>query len=155
MVLLFYIALNILVIFLFFKVKKNLDILEIIVYWMVASYVFQNFSALCYMNLKTLIVPEQLSYELAHFLNRIVLFPVVMVAFLNFFQALYQNYKRLLLLLCFIFILAGLELLAHYSGVLIHVNWRVWWSFSYWLSALLILIGFMKLFRKFLYKGGF
>lgn len=60
MILLSYIVLNLIVLFLFIKKKKNLHILEILIYWMVASYLFQNLSALCYMNFKTLLIPEKL-----------------------------------------------------------------------------------------------
>jgi hypothetical protein len=63
MILLFYVALNVIALFLFTKKKKSLHSLEIITFWMVSSYLFQNFSALCYMNFKTIIIPDKLSYH--------------------------------------------------------------------------------------------
>lgn len=153
MILFFYGVLNVISLFLFSKKKKKLHTLEVIVYWTVSSYLYQNFSALCYMNFKTLIIPDILSYELAHFLNRIILFPIVMVTFLDYFLILSTHLKRLLLIISFIFLLSGLEWLADFLGVLIHVDWRIWWSFSFWLLTLLGLIAFMKLFRKILFKG--
>jgi hypothetical protein len=150
---LIYLVINISVLLLFIKLKKHLHILETLVYWMLSSYLFQNFSALCYMNFKTLIIPEQLSYEFAHFLNRILLFPAFMVLFLNYFL-IQKTYKRkLLIIIFFILILGGLEWLGHTTGVLIHVHWKIWWSFTFWLLSLLILVGFMKFFRKILYRG--
>lgn len=86
-----------------------MHILEVLVYWMVSSYLFQNFSALCYMNFKTLLIPDELSYEFSHFLNRIVLFPAMMVMFLHYFLSLRTYKRKLLLILFFIFILGGLE----------------------------------------------
>jgi hypothetical protein len=155
MVLFFYTLLNVIVLILFTKKKKTmLHIIEIIMYWMVASYLFQNFSALCYMNFKTLIIPEQFSLEFAHFLNRVVLFPALMVMFLHFYLILYPHWKRLLLIISFVFLLAGLEGLSDLLGVLKHVNWKLWWSFAFWFTALLTLIGFMNFFRRILYKGG-
>ena len=154
MVLFFYVVLNALALFLFVKKKKMLHILEIIVYWMVSSYLYQNFSALCYMNFKTLIIPEKLSYEFSHFINRTLLFPILMVTFLHFFIMLTTQFKKILLIICFIFILTGMEYLADYLGVIIHVHWQIWWSFSFWLIALLILLVFMQFFRRILYKGG-
>ena len=153
MILLFYTVLNVIAIFLFIKKKKKLHILEIIVYWMVSSYLYQNFSALCYMNFKTIIIPDKLSYELSHFLNRIILFPILLVTFLHFFLVLSTHLKKLLLMICFIFLLSGLEWLSDFLGVLIHVHWKVWWSFSFWLIGLLVLVGFMKFFRRILFKG--
>jgi hypothetical protein len=153
MILLFYVLLNAVAVYLFLKKKQKLHILETLVYWMVGSYLFQNFSALCYMNFKTLMIPDKLSYEYAHFLNRTVLFPLLMVTFLHFFLQLRTHMKKFLLIISFLFLFVGLEWLSDFSGVLIHVNWRMWWSYSYWLTVLLMLIAVMKLFRKILYKG--
>ncbi len=154
MILFFYIILNLIAMFLFIKKKKKLHILEIFVYWMVASYLYQNFSALCYMNFKNLFVPEKLSYELSHFINRIFLFPIIMVTFLHCYHFFSSLIKKLSVIVSFIFILSGLEWLCDYLGVLIHINWQIWWSFSFWIIALFILIGTMKIFRKILYRGG-
>jgi hypothetical protein len=154
MVLIFYSALNVLVLFLFIRYgRKNLHILEVLVYWMVGSYLFQNYTALCYMNFKTIIIPENLGLEFSHVINRIVLVPVLLVTFLNFYLYLSTNYKKLLLMLFFIFILSGLEGLAHYFHVLIHVHWKIWWSFTVWTAIHLFLVGFSKVFRRILFKG--
>jgi hypothetical protein len=149
----FFIFLNIIGVFLFIKTKKNLHILEIFVYWLVASYLFQNLSAFCYMNLKTLIIPDKLSFELSHFLNRTIIYPIIMVTFLHYFLMLKRNIRKLLLFIFFISVLVGMEYIEHFSGILIHVHWKLWWSFTFWLAALLVLIGFMKIFRRILYKG--
>ncbi|HLN89554.1 MAG TPA: hypothetical protein VK253_05765, partial [Candidatus Binatia bacterium] len=106
------------------------------------------------MNLKILFIPEKLSYELTHVLNRIVLFPMILVTFLNFFLVMGTYAKKMLLTTGFLLLFVGLEWLADSLGVLLHVHWRIWWSFAFWLIALSILIGFMKFFRKILYKGG-
>lgn len=154
MVLFFYIVLNVLALFLFIKKKKMLHILEIIVYWMISTYLYQNFSAICYMNFKTLIVPEKLSLEFSHFINRTVLFPLLMVIFLHYFLILTTYWKKMLLFASFVFLLTGLEYLSDLLGVLIHKNWRVWWSFAYWVATLSVLLVCMKVFRRILYKGG-
>jgi hypothetical protein len=149
----FTILLNLIGVFLFIKTKKNLHILEILVYWLVASYLFQNLSALCYMNFKTLIIPEKLSFELSHFLNRAVMYPILMVSFLHYLLLLKSITRKLILLMFYISVLVGMEYIEHFTGVLIHVHWKLWWSFAFWLAALLVLMGFMKFFRRILYKG--
>jgi hypothetical protein len=155
MVLIFYSALNLIALSLFIKYgRKNLHILEVLVYWMVSSYLFQNFSALCYMNFKTIIIPEKLSFEFSHVVNRLVLYPLLMVTFLNFYLFLTTKVKKLLLVIFFTCLLAGLEGLSDYLGILIHVHWRIWWSFSLWLAVLLLLNVLAKLFRRVLFKGG-
>lgn len=145
--------LNLFIFYFFLKVKKNLHILEIIVYWLVGSYLFQNFSALCFMNFKTIIIPNRLTYELSHFLNRTVLYPVIMVIFLKFFLIVNNRLKKLFLILGFVTLLSGLEWLSDVLGVMLHVHWQVWWSLTFWLVALLMLIVFMKIFQRLLYKG--
>ncbi|WML48700.1 hypothetical protein RCG23_00680 [Neobacillus sp. PS3-34] len=152
MILFFYIMLNVIGIFLFQKIKKQLHILEIIVYWLVASYFFQNFSALCYMNFKTIQIPEKLSYEFSHFLNRILLYPMIMVSFLNFILILNTLLKKLLLIIIYVCALTGLEWLSDSLGVINHVHWQMWWSFSLWFVFLLVLIVIMKFFRIVLFK---
>ncbi|NWQ39585.1 hypothetical protein MLOOGBEN_02585 [Bacillus sp. EB106-08-02-XG196] len=154
MILIFYLIVNVLTIFLFIKMKKRLHILEILVYWMFSSYLFQNFSALCFMNFRTLIIPDKLTYEFAHFINRIVLYPAIMVTFLQFFIILNSHLKKLILLGGLIILLTGLEWLSDLLGVMNHVHWQLWWSFTFWLIALVVLIGLMKFFRNILYIGG-
>jgi hypothetical protein len=153
MVLLFFALLNIIALFLFIRLKKQLHILEIIVYWMMASYFFQNFSAICYMNFKTLIVPEKLSYEMAHFINRTMLYPIIMVTFLHYYLIIKTTLRKILLIICFTLILSGVEWLADTLGVVIHINWQNWWSLSFWIATLFMLVGTMKFYRRILYKG--
>jgi hypothetical protein len=154
MILIFYLIVNVLTIYFFIKMKKRLHILEILVYWMFSSYLFQNFSALCFMNFKTLIIPDKFTNEFAHFINRIVLYPALMVTFLQFFIILNSHLKKLFLLAGFIILLAGIEWLSDLLGVMNHVHWQLWWSFTFWLVALVVLIGLMKFFRNILYIGG-
>jgi hypothetical protein len=157
MVVIFYLILNAIVLYVFSvfsKLKNVLHSLEKLVYWMVSSYVYQNFSAICYMNFKTLQIPNDLMLELTHFLNRIVLFPIIMVVFLHCFLLFNTFFRKTLLMLGFIFILFGLEWLADLLGIFNHINWKVWWSIAYWISALLLLIGFMKFFRWILFRKG-
>jgi hypothetical protein len=153
MVLLFFVLLNIIALVLFIRLKKKLHILEIIIYWMMASYLFQNFSAICYMNFKTLIVPEELSYEMAHFFNRTMLYPIIMVTFLHYFLIVKNTSRRFFLIIGFSLILSGIEWLADTLGVVIHVKWQNWWSLSFWIAALIMLVGTMKFYRRILYKG--
>lgn len=154
MVFFIYLVMNAIVFLFFIKKKKNLHILEIIAYWMVASYLAQNFSALCYMNFKTLHIPEKLSFEFSHYLSRTTLYPLIMVLFLDYYVITITWFKKILLMILFVAILTSIEWLNHFLGVLIHVNWKFWWSPSVWFGDLLLLIGFMKIFRIKLFRGG-
>lgn len=155
MIFTFYLLINIIVIFSFFKHQtKHLCKLELLLYWMIGSLFFQNYSAFNYMNLKTIIIPEVLSLEMVHFMNRILLFPVLIVWFLNQFSSVSQRGKKLALVVSFVFILFGLEWLAENLGVLNHKAefWKLW-SLSFWITAILLSIGAMNIFRRKLIKG--
>ncbi len=154
MILLFYIILNFLSTFVFFAFqKKHLHILEILTYWLFGSLLIQNYSAFNHINFKLFVISDVLSLELAHFLNRIVLEPLVIVWFLNYYAANTSFGKRALLIAAFVCILVGLEWFADWLGVFRHNGWKVWWSFTVWLTSILLSIGFMKVFRNKLIKG--
>jgi hypothetical protein len=123
-----------------------------LIYWAISSMLFQNYSALFYMNFKHLIISDNLSLAMAHFINRIVLYPVFTIMFLNYYITLPFVGKKLVFFLSYIALLNGLEWLAEWLRVLKHIHWKLWWSFSFWLVFLLISIGFMKFFRMKLQK---
>jgi hypothetical protein len=154
-VLIMYVLFNLFFNLLFFKFqKKNLHVLEILTYWFVTTFLFQNYSAFFFMNLKYFIVPEDLSLEMAHFINRTVLYPIVAILFLNRFVLLRSIPVKFAAILLQMLIFAGLEWLEHTSGVLMHIpEWQVWWSVLYWLLFLLMSTGFQKYFRMKLTKG--
>ena len=154
MVLFTYFLMNGIGLLFFIKKKKNIHSLEIFAYWLLAAYISQNFSALCYMNFKTLHIPEILSFEFSHYISRTTLYPLIMVLFLDYYLITITWIKKLGLLIVFAAILTSIEWVNHFLGVLIHVNWQFWWSPSIWIGGLLLLIGFMKVFRQYLYRGG-
>ncbi len=153
MILFFYVILNGTALFLFTKIKKRLHILEIAVYWMLASYFLQNFSALCLLNFKTIIIPDRQSYEFAGYLNRSILYPVLMVTYLHVFLIISSSLIKFFLFIFSVFLLTGLEWLADYVGIFSHVQWQIWWSFLFWSTALTGLMAIMKFFRLKLYRG--
>ena len=154
MILIIYLLLNGIALLFFIKKKKNLHILELIAYFFLASYIAQNFSALCYMNFKTLHIPESFPIDITHFISRINIYPGIMVLFLVYYLVTDTWYKKGILMILFVAILTSVEWLNHFLGVLIHVNWQFWWSPAVWFGALILLIGFMKGYRILLYKGG-
>lgn len=153
MILTFFVILNVVVLFLFFKWQKiNIHRLEVLIIWLISTMFFQNYSAFFNMNYKYFKIPEVLSLELAHLLNRTILIPVITIIFLNRFIILRHLRNKIALFFCTMLLLAGIEGLADFTGVLIHTNWKIWWSLLFWVIYLLILILCMSLFRKQLLK---
>lgn len=68
----------------FFKIgRKQLHPVEILLYWCLSSILFQNYSAIQTMNIKSSIVPDAYGPKFAHLLNRTVLYPVISLLSLN------------------------------------------------------------------------
>jgi hypothetical protein len=153
MIFIFYFLLNLFPLIFFFKFqKKHLHSLEIFVLWLVSSMLFQNYSALFFMNFKYFIIPNVFSIEMTHFMNRIVLIPIITLIFLNRYIVTKPFYQRMVLTFFFIFLLTVIETLADFLGVLKHTHWRIWWSIEFWVIYILLLILIMGIFRKTLLK---
>jgi hypothetical protein len=104
------------------------------------------------MNIKQFYIPEILSLEMAHFINRTVLIPVSTIIFLNQYIILKNLRNKIVFIIIFVLLIAGIEWLEDYLGVLIHSNWKISWSLVYWAAYILILILFMGFFRNKLMK---
>lgn len=152
MLLLGYILLNAAALFVFLKTRKVMHVLEILVYWWISTYVYQNYSALCFMNFRTLIIPDEFTPEFAHLLNRIVLYPILMVVFLQLLLKMTGMLRKLALYIGFVLLLSALDGLDHVTGILIHSDWRAWWAFALWMILLLFLVASMKLLRSILFR---
>jgi len=153
MVLLFYIALNLVFVYLLVKYRsKRMHPLELFVNGLFGSFLVQNYNAINSMNFKTFVIPDVLSLEFAHVLNRFVLFPVSVLYMLTLLLTVQSLSKKLLIVVCFECIFVGLEWLEDWQGVLIHQHWRLWWSFAVWLVIMAISCSMMIIFRKILRK---
>jgi hypothetical protein len=145
----FYIILNILVLVIFFKfLKQRIYPLEIFVYWCLGSLIVQNYSAIQTMNYKTSIVLHAISLGSAHLLNRTILYPVITLMFLSTYGATKAVLGKIILILCSVILLTGMELLSNLLGVFVRVTWPIWLSASFWLVYVLIMIVFMKYFQR-------
>lgn len=154
MVLLFYAFLNTVCTWMFFKYcsNKRLHVLEISTYWLFATMLIQNYSALNHINFKLFVIVDVFHLEMAHFLNRIVLEPLVVVWFLHQFVAMTSFLKKAGCLTVYMILLVVQERLQERLGVIQNNGWKIWWSFLVWLTILLLTIGFMKVFRSKLKK---
>ncbi len=149
-----YAIVNLAALIVFFRFERNsLHVLEILTYWLAATVLFQNYSAFFTMNINYMVVPERLSLELAHLLNRIVLYPVFALIYLNRYATAAGSSDRSLWTLGAILFFAGLEWLADWTGVLRHMpEWQLWWSFAWWCLFTLVLLAVYHAFRTQLTK---
>lgn len=149
-----YVLLNVLTVLYFFKFqKKRFHVLEIVTYWMTSIILVQNYSALLIMNFQFTEIPDIVSFELTDLMNRTILYPLLILMFLNRYIALTSPLKKIAFPLGYMWIVAGMEWLDDGLGIHRHKHWKFWWSLSVWLAILLISIGFMWIFRNILKKG--
>lgn len=149
-----YIVMNAFVMLIYFRnANRRLHPLETVMSWIIASMVFQNYTALFYMNFELIMIPEKLSLELAHLLNRLVLYPVCLLLYLNRYASLPSLLGKSAWTAASVLFFTGFEWLAHWQHVLIHVpEWKLWWSLAFWTLFVLVNLLVHKLFRHRLNK---
>lgn len=141
--------------FVFFKFqKKHLSPIEILLYWCISSLLVQNYSAIQTMNLKSSVIPDQLSLEFTQFLNRTVLYPILSLICINLYLALRGATTKWICVLGYATFMTGLEWLFGVLNVFVHVWWKMSWSAAFWLIQVFLLIGIMKAIRHKLSNGG-
>lgn len=152
MVFFLFLLVNAGVAFVFFSFqKKRLSPVEILLYWCISSLLLQNYAAIQTMNLKSSFIPNELGLELAHFLNRTVLCPILSLIFVNLYCATRNASVKWICLAGYVALATGLEWLFGVMNVFVHVWWRMSWSALFWLAQSLLLIGITKLIRRKLY----
>jgi len=129
-------------------VKRNLHPIEIFVNGLIASLLVQNYSALFYMNFKKFDIPDSIGLELAHLMNRTVLYPGIILLFLNACIKGVPGWRWLGYILVFVLILSFVEGLEHLLGIVVHTDWKAWWSLLIWLAILLLNYVFALFFRS-------
>jgi hypothetical protein len=144
-----YVALNAAVAGILYRYRnRSLHPVEILVYWLAATILFQNYTAFFTMNAKLMTIPDNLPLELSHLLNRTVLYPLLGILFLTRYVQTNKIGRSIWTILAFGAFL-GLEWLADALGVLAHApQWKLWWSMLYWAAFLAIYISFMEGFRR-------
>lgn len=134
-----------------FYYQKNLAIFEIFGYWCFAIILFQNMSAILYLQFELITLSEIKSYNWADTLNRLILFPLLIVWFLNLYHTA-KTTNKVILLFIFLNILVGMEWLSDWVGLFKHNNWQLWWSYVLKLSIISLSIIFMSVFRRKFYR---
>jgi hypothetical protein len=155
LVFMFFLIVNVGLVYVFFKIqRKQLVPLEILLYWCLSSTLVQVYSAIQTMNFKSSMIPDQLSPEFAHLLNRTVLFPILALLFLHTYNASKGAGTKLVCLVGFSMLIYGFEYLSSVLGVFVHITLKEWWSAAFSLLLNLILVGIMRIFRKKFQSGG-
>ncbi|MBD2868780.1 hypothetical protein [Paenibacillus arenilitoris] len=137
MILVCYLIVNIACVLAFFAWPgKRLHALEILTYWLFGSLLIQNYYAFLHINFKLIVINEALGPALAHFMNRTVMQPLIVVGVLPYYAASGTIGRKAAVLACCAGLLTGLEWLADWVGILEHKGWDGWLTAAFWLVAL-------------------
>lgn len=154
MVFLLYCAVSLLALVYFMKVqKKYLHPVEIFFYWCLASLLIQNREAILTMNLKTVVIPNSVTYEFSNVLTRLVFYPLVTLFGLNEVAAASSYRKKTWIIAKYSALLLSLEWISDELGVFQHLTPYSIGAGAYWVAVLLLLMAAMFFYRKRLYKG--
>lgn len=151
MVISFIIVLNLIMLYLFFNAKKHLHLYEILVYWMVLSFLRQDFNAIVDVNLELVQVSQKLSDYWSIFFNRMILFPLPQVWFLSMYAGAPTLARKGLLFLGSAVFLTLLDRMMEPLGLIHFIHFAIWQTALFWASSMITGILLMKWFRKFLY----
>jgi hypothetical protein len=147
-VLLGYIVLGAVLLYILFKYQsKHLHVLEIFVVWCAGSLIIQNYFALQTMNFHSSRIPDIMSLELANLFHRTILYPVVILLFLNRYSAALSYGMKIWIALLDTAVFTGLEWLTGRLGVFIRVTWPLWGSAFFWLFLFGVAAGILRLMR--------
>ncbi|MBD2868209.1 hypothetical protein [Paenibacillus arenilitoris] len=149
----FFLLVNVGITIVFFTIRrKRLHPVEIFLYWCLSSLIFQNYSAIQTMNIKSSIVPDEWSPAFAHLLNRIMLYPVISLLFLNGYCAIKSRGTKVIYFLGWAAAATSVEWLSSIMGVFVHVWLKIGWSAAFWLFHNGALIGVMYMTRLALFR---
>jgi hypothetical protein len=112
--------------------KKRLHLFEIIFIWLIVWLVTHSVSTIITINLGYLKISEQPKHFWLHLYNRIILYPLIIVWFIDI-QSRFKYKAKIIIIFSIIILLTLVEHISIWKGVLINKNWNVWYSLIEWI----------------------
>jgi hypothetical protein len=144
-------VLNLITLYSFVVARKNLHLYEILVYWMVLSFLRQDFNAILAINLGLVKVSRTPSFYWSIFFDRLLLIPLPQVWFLSECRVAKSRTRKIMLFVGCTVPLTLLEGITEKVGIIQYTHWKLWESAIYWMCSMVAGIWLMKWFRKYLY----
>ncbi|GAA4726909.1 hypothetical protein [Brevibacillus fulvus] len=129
---------------------RILSVLENIAILLFASIVTQIVMNFISYNMQLIKTTKVLSLYLAHCLCQIILLPLLVVLFFQYYSFLPTRFSRILSVLVISFLLTGLEYIGDRGGVIVFRSFPVWGLLVYWVAVLLICLAFYKYYQNLL-----
>ncbi|MBL0387445.1 hypothetical protein JJB07_12355 [Tumebacillus sp. ITR2] len=142
---------NLLVLYSFLVSKKHLHLFEILVYFFTFSFLLQDFVAIIWVNLGLVEVTEKIDLYWGVVFNRMILFPILQVWFLNLYANAESWVRKLFLFVIYDAVLVVVIGLTARLGLIKLIHWNLGGAAIYWTVSLLLGIWMRKGFLKLLY----
>lgn len=141
------------IVFLFFKYfPNNLLRVEVLAAYLFSTIPIQNYEAIFTLNTHFMKGSSRPSLFLSLELMLIVVYPIIVLYFLNIYVSLSSSLKKFLLYLAFSVIPVILERFMVWLDMLEFHQWPFTFSLISWMVIFLLMILFMKIFRSLLKK---
>ena len=147
MLLVIYGSLSLVSLSMYVYTKKNMNLVEILLYWFWTSILGEDYMSIIYNNLKLIRPYSKLEVFWNTMCFHLLLHPIAMIWFLHFYLRCTRRWTQLLLIVFMVLFLSSLQLLRERFGEIDLSSWNMWWSLILWFLFIVATLAVMKGFR--------
>lgn len=148
MVLAIYAYLLVLLMIIFCSYKKKLHLFEIFFIWMTVWIITHSTSSILTTNLQVLEIPKDPFKFSMHFLNRTILYPLIIIIFFDIYVRLQSHFLKIMLLFISILTLTISESIFIHLRIMVSRNYYLYDVLTEWIITLLITLFAWIWYRK-------
>jgi hypothetical protein len=143
-----FLFLLIVVIIFTFTIEKELKIFEIMFIWMTVWLITHSVSSILIENFNFFSVSNDSGDFIVHILKRLVLYPLIIVHFIDRMIRLKSKLSKNILIISNILIMSSLEFLFIYIGILINHSYNFGIALAEWTFTIILTIISWKWYQK-------
>lgn len=132
--------------------EKRLHPFETFFLWMVLSIFIHTFVSLFSLNWKLISLPNQLINYWAFVLLQVTFYPLMIIWGFDHYLRLRSRTKKLIMFMVLISLIVGVEYFSKLLGVIKHVRWTLFSSYTEWFLIILLTFISWSWFRNILYQ---
>lgn len=148
MVLAIYAYLLVLLMIIFCSYKKRLHLFEIFFIWMTVWIITHSTSSILTTNLQILEIPKDPFKFCMHFLNRTILYPLIIIIFFDIYVRLQKHFLKIMLIFINILTLSFTENVFIHLRILVNRNYYLHAVLTEWIITILITLFTWIWYRK-------
>lgn len=141
MVILLSILFNLLILWVYYRIPKKLHPIESACLFMIGFLYGHDWLIIATHNLNDWKITEKFSYDIALFLNRTFMYPLLLLVFMEKFYSVHRIVKRINIFVLWVSFMLLFEYFHDWIGFVQHKQWKFSWSIILWTILGLLLIG--------------